>query len=92
MALVIMGLSWPVFMLKLTSGEISGSAGGLILWPAWLLLPVGFALLVLQGLSELVKRIAFVTGKGPDPIKRHEPGAAELELAEEIRKLAEGKS
>jgi len=92
MAIVIMGLSWPVFMLKLTSGEISGSAGGLILWPAWLLLPVGFALLVLQGLSELVKRIAFVTGKGPDPIKRHEPGAAELELAEEIRKLAEGKS
>ena len=64
---------------------------GLILWPARLLLPIGFALLVLQGLSELMKRIAFVAGKGPDPIVRHDPAEAERELAEEIRKMAEGK-
>ena len=92
MAILITWLSWPVFVLKFTSGEISGSAGGLIVWPARLMLPVGFFLLVLQGFSELVKRIAFVTGQGPDPVSRHEAHAAEAELAEEIRKLAEGKS
>ncbi|HUL96864.1 MAG TPA: TRAP transporter small permease subunit [Usitatibacter sp.] len=92
MALLILYLSWPVFVQKFVSGEISGSAGGLIVWPARLLMPVGFLLLILQGLSELVKRVAFVTGRGPDPVRRHEARSAELELAEEIRKLAEGKS
>jgi TRAP-type mannitol/chloroaromatic compound transport system permease small subunit len=90
MATLIMWLSWPQFWSKFVHHEISGSAGGLVLWPAWLLLPVGFFLLVLQGLSELVKRIAFLAGKGPDPIQRHEPHSAEAQLAEEIRKLAEG--
>jgi TRAP-type mannitol/chloroaromatic compound transport system permease small subunit len=92
MATLIMWLSWPYFLRGYTEHEISGSAGGLILWPARLLLPVGFALLVLQGLSELVKRIAFVAGKGPDPIVRHEPAEAERALAEEIRKMAEDKA
>ena len=92
MATLIMWLSWPVFVQMYVHHEISGSAGGLVLWPARLLLPVGFFLLVLQGLSELIKRIAFLAGAGPDPIKRHDAHAAELELAEEIRKMAEGKS
>jgi TRAP-type mannitol/chloroaromatic compound transport system permease small subunit len=92
MAILIMILSWPVFVQMYVHHEISGSAGGLVLWPARLLLPVGFALLVLQGISELIKRIAFLTGAGPDPIKRHDAHAAELELAEEIRRMAEGKS
>lgn len=92
MAILIMTLSWPYFMRAYTEHEISGSAGGLVLWPARLLLPVGFALLVLQGLSELMKRIAFVADKGPDPIVRHDPAAAEKELAEEIRRMAEGKA
>jgi len=91
-AVLIMWLSWPYFMRGYTEHEISGSAGGLVLWPARLLLPVGFALLVLQGLSELVKRIAFVTGRGPDPIVRHDPAEAEKALAEEIRKIAEEKA
>jgi TRAP-type mannitol/chloroaromatic compound transport system permease small subunit len=91
MAILIMRLSWPYFYHSFVDGEVSGSAGGLILWPARVLIPVGFALLVLQGTSELVKRIAFVAGKGPDPVKRHDPHAAEAELAEEIRRLAEGK-
>ena len=55
-------------------------------------MPIGFTLLSLQGLSELVKRVAFLMGAGPDPIKRHDPLAAEKELAEEIRKLAEAKA
>lgn len=92
MAVLIMSLSWPYFVRAYTEHEISGSAGGLILWPARLLLPIGFALLVLQGLSELAKRIAFVAGKGPDPIVRHDPAEAEKALAEEIRKIAEGKT
>src|SRR5258708_33189745 len=92
MALVFLWLSWPVFVRTFTHGEISTNAGGLMIWPARLLVPVGFTLLVLQGLSELIKRIAFLAGRGPDPITRHEPGAAEKQLAEEIRKLTEGKS
>jgi TRAP-type mannitol/chloroaromatic compound transport system permease small subunit len=89
---IFIWLSWPWFLRTYMEHEISGSAGGLVLWPARLLVPIGFTLLALQGLSELVKRIAFVTGKGPDPITRHETHAAEQELAEEIRKMAEGKS
>ena len=90
MSIMIAALSWPYFVRGFTQHEISGSAGGLVLWPARLLLPIGFALLSLQGLSELVKRIAFLAGRGPDPIVRDEHKAEE-ELAEEIRKLAEEK-
>jgi len=85
-------LSWPWFLRTYQEKEISGSAGGLILWPARLLVPIGFVLLLLQGLSELMKRIAFLAGAGPDPVLRHDPRAAEQELAEEIRKMAESKS
>ena len=91
MALLFLYLSWPVFVRTYTHNEISTNAGGLVLWPARLLVPVGFSLLSLQGISELVKRIAFLAGKGPDPILRHDAHAAELELAEEIRRFAEEK-
>lgn len=53
-------LSWPMFANAWATGEVSGNAGGLIRWPVKLLLPAGFALLLLQGLSELVKRAAFL--------------------------------
>jgi TRAP-type mannitol/chloroaromatic compound transport system permease small subunit len=91
MSILIMGLSWPYFVRGFTENEISGSAGGLALWPARLLIPLGFALLSLQGVSELIKRVAFLTGAGPDPIPRHDH-SAEAELAEEIRRIAEGKT
>jgi TRAP-type mannitol/chloroaromatic compound transport system permease small subunit len=75
MSIFIMWLSWPIFMNAWTSGEISGSAGGLIRWPARLLVPVGFFLLSLQGISELIKRIAFLQGLIPDPVEKHkDPG------------------
>ena len=75
MSLFIMWLSWPVFMNAWTSGEISGSAGGLIRWPARLLVPVGFFLLSAQGFSELIKRIAYLRGLIPDPVEKHkDPG------------------
>jgi len=63
----IMWLSWPVFMNAWTTGELSSNAGGLIRWPIRLLVPVGFFLLSLQGVSELIKRIAFLAGHIPDP-------------------------
>jgi len=92
MAILFIYLSWPVFVRTYTHGEISTNAGGLMIWPARLLVPIGFTLLAAQGISELIKRIAFLAGKGPDPITRHDAHAAELELAEEIRRMAEGKS
>jgi TRAP-type mannitol/chloroaromatic compound transport system permease small subunit len=81
-----------VFIRTVTQGEISTNAGGLVIWPARLLVPIGFTLLAAQGLSELIKRIAFLTGRGPDPITRHDAHAAEKALAEEIRRLAEEKA
>lgn len=85
-------LSIPWFWRSYTEHEISGSAGGLTLWYARVFVPIGFALLGLQGLSELAKRIAFLAGRGPDPIARHDQHAAEAELAEEIRRMAEEKT
>lgn len=55
-------LSWPVFYNSWTLGEVSTNAGGLIRWPVKIFLPIGFALLTLQGISELIKRIAMRTG------------------------------
>ncbi|MBI3375828.1 MAG: TRAP transporter small permease subunit [Betaproteobacteria bacterium] len=86
MAIAIMWMSWPVFVDAFQHNEVSTNAGGLILWPARLLLPVGFFLLVLQGLSELVKRVAFLRGMIPDPSEKDEGPSAEEQLAAEIRK------
>lgn len=83
MSVYIMWSSWPVFMNAWNSGEVSGSAGGLIRWPARLLVPAGFFLLSLQGVSELVKRIAYLQGLIPDPAEKHEDPALELMKAQE---------
>ncbi|MDV7401743.1 TRAP transporter small permease subunit, partial [Arthrospira platensis SPKY1] len=61
-------LGWPLFANALESGEVSTNAGGLIRWPVYLLIPVGFALLAAQGVSELIKRAAFLTGHAADPL------------------------
>jgi TRAP-type mannitol/chloroaromatic compound transport system permease small subunit len=66
-AAVVIDLSLPLVLRAWVSGEVSSNAGGLIRWPAYALLPAGFALLALQGLSELIKRLAFLSGRGPDP-------------------------
>ncbi len=54
--------SWPWFVESLAQGEVSANAGGLIRWPVKLLLPLGFGLLILQGLSEIIKRVAALRG------------------------------
>jgi TRAP-type mannitol/chloroaromatic compound transport system permease small subunit len=56
-------LAWPGFVDSITSGETSPDAGGLIRWPVRLLIPLGFALLGLQGVAEIIKRIAFLRGE-----------------------------
>lgn len=75
---IVVWLSWPVFLAKLASGETSNNTGGLILWPAWMLIPVGYTLLGLQGISELIKRIAWLRGDLPDPVVQADAAAAEL--------------
>ena len=65
---LLISLSWPVFTNAYNNGEMSQNAGGLIRWPAYLLVPIGFSLLMLQGVSELIKRVAFLRGLIADPI------------------------
>jgi TRAP-type mannitol/chloroaromatic compound transport system permease small subunit len=84
MALLIMWLSWPLFVDSWTRHEVSTNAGGLIIWPARLMMPIGFFLLTLQGISELIKRIAFLRGLIPDPSEKIVVRTPEEELAEEI--------
>lgn len=85
MAFAIMILSWPVFINAFASNEMSNSAGGLIVWPARLMIPAGFLLLIVQALSELVKRIGFLRGLCPDPTARQKTLTDEEELAQAIR-------
>jgi TRAP-type mannitol/chloroaromatic compound transport system permease small subunit len=82
----------PFFLQGYRSNEVSPSAGGLILWPVYAMMPLGFFLLFLQGVSELVKRIAFLQGLIPDPTLKKIEKTAEEELAEAIQKLAEEKA
>ena len=72
-------ISWPLFVNAWNSGEMSQNAGGLIRWPMYALIPLGFMLLALQGLSELIKRAAFIAGAAPDSI-----GHVETESKDEI--------
>ena len=67
MALIILTLSWPMFVQSYVGNEVSSDAGGLVRWYVKALIPAGFALLVLQGVSEIIKRIAFLRGELPAP-------------------------
>ena len=91
LCLVILVLSVPEVVQKYNSGEISGNPGGLIRWPVWAAIPLGITLLMLQGWSELIKRIAFLRGQGPDPMGKLSDKSAEEELAEVLRAEAEKK-
>ena len=86
MAIAIMVLSWPVFIHAFETGEMSNSAGGLIVWPARLMIPVGFLLLILQAISELIKRVGFLQGLCPDPSQKHSTLTAEEDLTLVIKK------
>jgi len=76
LCIMMVWLGAPFFWRSFMSGEVSSSAGGLIVWPAKLLVPLGFALLLAQAVSELIKRVAFMKGCIPDPVPRGGPFGA----------------
>jgi len=87
MSICIAWLSWPVFVNAWVSHEISSNAGGLIRWPARLLVPTGFFLLSLQGVSELIKRVAYLLGLVPDPAEKPvNPAIEQLDVDENVTK------
>jgi len=81
-------LSWPVFMSAYNNGEMSQNAGGLIRWPVYMLVPVGFALLMMQGVSELIKRIAFLRGLIEDPIGEEASKSDDQKHMDALEKVA----
>lgn len=88
--IIVIELVWPLVTRAYTSGEMSSNAGGLIRWPVYALVPLGFVLLLLQGVSEFIKRIAFLRGLIDDPTKKKQAKTAEEELAEFVRMQTEG--
>lgn len=91
MVVLVLWLSLPLVAESFRINEMSANAGGLIRWPVKALLPIGFTLLALQGISELIKRIAFLAGLIGDPNAKDSSPSAEEELAAEIARLAKEK-
>lgn len=71
---LLIDYSWPLAARAWETQEVSANAGGLIRWPVYALIPLGFFVLGVQGISELIKRVAFLTGSGPDTLRS--PGPA----------------
>lgn len=82
--MLVFWLSIPLVVESYRIGEMSANAGGLIRWPFKLLLPLGFLLLTLQGVSELIKRFAFLQGLIDDPNRKHLGPSHEEQLAAAI--------
>ncbi|HWP20711.1 MAG TPA: TRAP transporter small permease subunit [Burkholderiaceae bacterium] len=89
LSLILINLSWPLFYNAYVSGEMSQNAGGLVRWPVYLLMPVGFSILLVQSISELIKRVAFLTGHRSEPFSFVEDKTEEQKLAEELARQAE---
>jgi TRAP-type mannitol/chloroaromatic compound transport system permease small subunit len=88
LALIMLWLGWPLFERAWSTGEMSENAGGLIRWPVLALLPAGFIVLAAQALSELIKRVAFLTGHRDEPFSEVEGKSEEELIAEELAKEA----
>ena len=71
--LLLAYLSWPFFMQSYSVGEMSGNAGGLVRWPIKFVIPSGFVMLALQGVSEVIKRIAALKGEATIDAKYERP-------------------
>jgi len=78
----VVRLSVPLVIRAYEMNEYSSNAGGLIRWPVFAVLPLGFLLLGIQAISELIKRVAFLRGLVPDPTQKGQAKSAEEELAE----------
>jgi TRAP-type mannitol/chloroaromatic compound transport system permease small subunit len=84
LSIIMIDLGWPLFERAWSTGEMSQNAGGLIRWPVLLLVPLGFAVLLAQAVSELIKRIAFITGHRSEPFSVEQGKSDEEILAEEL--------
>lgn len=84
LVITVVALVTPLVIQAYVTQEMSSNAGGLVRWPVFALLPAGFLLLGLQGVSELIKRIAFLQGLIDDPTEKKQAKTAEEELAEAI--------
>jgi len=85
LSIIMIDLGWPLFERAYTSGEMSQNAGGLIRWPVLGLVPLGFTILLVQSVSELIKRVGFLTGHRSDPFS----GEAEKSIDERLAHDAE---
>ena len=92
LCIIVLYYTVPLTIQMFESGEMSNNPGGLIRWPVWLALPVGFTLLLLQGWSELIKCLAFVTGQGPDPLVKADEPSGEQALIEALRAAESSKT
>lgn len=90
LCVLVLYLGIPMLTDKFQSGEMSNNPGGLIRWPVWASIPVGFFLLMLQGWSQLIKCIAFLRGIGPDPLKKPSRQSDEEQLADALREHMAG--
>lgn len=84
LVITVIAMVTPLVIKAFETHEMSSNAGGLVRWPVFALVPAGFALLGLQGLSELIKRVAFLQGLIEDPTEKQQAKSAEEELAEAI--------
>ena len=84
MVILILWLSLPLIAESIKINEMSANAGGLLRWPVKILLPIGFTLLAVQGISELIKRVAFLGGRIDDPNDKKKGPTPEEELAAAI--------
>ena len=84
LCIIMIDLGWPYFYRAFVSGEMSQHSGGLIRWPVVMLIPLGFAILLAQSVSELIKRIGFLTGHRESPFSVEHDKTPEDLLAEEM--------
>jgi TRAP-type mannitol/chloroaromatic compound transport system permease small subunit len=88
LCIVVSYMALPSVMLAFNTSEVSANPGGLIRWPLYVLVPIGFVLLAFQALSELIKRVAFLMGVAPDPHAKPEKTDEEMLLEELQAELA----
>lgn len=96
LSIIMIKLGWPLFERAWLTNEMSQNAGGLIRWPVLGLVPLGFAILLVQSVSELIKRVGFLTGHLDQAFPGEAAKSAEEQLAEELaaeaaKKMAEAK-
>jgi TRAP-type mannitol/chloroaromatic compound transport system permease small subunit len=85
MTIVMLYYAWPFFADSFTSKEWSSNPGGLIIWPAKALIPLGFILLLLQGIAEIIKRLGFLMDREPPEPPAHSPLADDMIVRDNAR-------